>query len=316
MNKNIKICFMGSPEFGKIVLEKLIEEYNVVLVVTQPDSFTKGGKVLIEQPVKKLALINNIPIFQPQNIKEDFSEMKKYDFDFLVTEAYGQFIPLDVLHLPRIITLNVHGSLLPKYRGGAPIQRAIENGDEYLGVSIMQTILKMDAGCIFKQSKIKLEDDDNYESMNTKLAKKGAEDLIEIIDKMFENIDNVPKIHQNINEVTFASNIKKEEEQLDFNLPSINLFNKIRAFNPNPLTYFKFKDQYYKVYSSQVVEVNSNEKPGTILDNKKSLTIKCGHNALKILEIQPSGKQKMDISSFLNGYRNKFVIGDIIEWLI
>ena len=133
MNKDIKICFMGSPLFGRNVLEKLIEEFNVVLVVSQPDSYTKGGRVVIEQPVKVLAKEHNIPVFQPIDIKTDYSVMLKYDFDYIVTAAYGQFIPRKVLELPRIKTLNVHGSNLPKYRGGAPIQRAILNGDSFLG---------------------------------------------------------------------------------------------------------------------------------------------------------------------------------------
>ena len=304
---------MGSPLFGKIVLEKLIENFNVVLVVTQPDSSSNGGRRIIEQPVKILAKERNIPIFQPVNIKEDYSMMAEYDFDFIVTAAYGQFIPLDVLHLPKKLTLNVHGSLLPKYRGGAPIQRAIENGDEYLGVSIMRTILKMDAGVIYKQSKIKLEDDDNYQTMLIKLANKGALDLIEVIEKMYSNMDSITPIHQDISQVTFASNIQKNEEILRFSETATTLFNRIRAFNPNPLTYFTYNNQTYKVYSSTVVIDDSNILPGTIIDNKKSLIIKCQENALKILEIQPAGKQKMDITSFLNGYRNKFEIGSIIE---
>lgn len=313
MNKDIKICFMGSPLFGKIVLEKLIENFNVVLVVTQPDSSTKGGRVIIEQPVKKLAMEYNIPIFQPANIKENFSVMQEYDFDYIVTAAYGQFIPLDVLHLPKKLTLNVHGSLLPKYRGGAPIQRAIENGDEYLGVTIMRTILKMDAGVIYKQSKIKLEDSDNYETMTYKLASQGALDIVEVLENMYVNSESITPIHQDTSLVTFAPNISKNEEILRFSENARNIFNKIRAFNPNPLTYFIHKEQAYKVYSSMVILDDSKTAPGTILDNKKSLIIKCKENALKILEIQPSGKQKMDIVSFLNGYRNKFEINSIIE---
>jgi len=313
MNKDIKICFMGSPVFGRNVLEKLIEEYNVVLVVTQPDSFTKGGKVRIEQPVKTLALEHNIPVFTPSNIKEDYSLMREYEFDFIVTAAYGQFIPLGVLHLPRIITLNVHGSYLPKYRGGAPIQRAILNGDPFLGVTIMRTILKMDAGVIYKQSKIKLLDDDNYETMNEKLSLKGREDLIEIINKMYTDFDNVPCIHQDIEQVTFAPNISKEEEFISFNETSKNIFNKIRAFNPNPIAKFIFKNEQYQVFKSIVVLDDSTKTPGTILENKKELIIKTKDGAISLLEIKPQGKNKMDIKSFLNGYRNKFEIDKVIE---
>ena len=305
MNKDIKICFMGTPTFGRIVLEKLIEEYSVVLVVSQPDSFTNGKRKQIIPEVKKLALEYNIPIFQPESIKDDFSEILKYEFDFLVTASYGQFIPQAVLNLPRIMTLNVHGSNLPKYRGGAPIQRAIENGDEYLGVSIMKTVLKMDAGRVYHKSLIKLEDDDNYETMTKKLALKGREDLCQVIDMMFEGTI-VPYTIQDIDEVTFAKNIKREEELLDFSLPAHKLFNKIRAFNPNPLTYFLHDDVMYKVYKSRIIKDDSNCHPNTILENDKTLIIKCGIDALEILEIKPQGKSKMDIKSFMNGYRTKF----------
>ncbi len=304
---------MGSPLFGRNVLEKIYEEYDVVLVVTQPDSYAKGGKVLIEQPVKIFAREHQIPIFQPEKIKQDYEMMKEYEYDFIVTAAYGQFIPQAVLDLPKITTLNVHGSMLPKYRGGAPIQRAIENGDEYLGVSVMQTILKMDAGCVYKQSEIKLEDSDTTDSMMDKLSRKGALDLIEIIDKMYESKDSVPYFNQDPNLVTFSYNIQKEEEKLDFNQDSKTLFNKIRAFYSNPLTHLVFKEQKYKVYSSKCVDIESDTLPGTIIDNKKNLIIKCGNGALEILEIQPAGKSKMDSKSFLNGYRNKFQINERVD---
>ncbi|MCB9498801.1 MAG: methionyl-tRNA formyltransferase [Bacillales bacterium] len=312
MNKKIKICFMGTPEFGANVLKKLIENYTVVLVVTQPDKKGKRGSELLFSPVKELALSYDLPIFQPEDIRNDFNMMKEYDFDFLVTAAYGQFIPLDVLHLAHFLTLNVHGSLLPKYRGGAPIQRAIEAGDKYLGVTIMRTILKMDAGVMFKQSKILLEDDDTFATMIEKLSKKGAEDLLEVIDKFYSG-EEIEGIHQNVDEISFAYNIKKEECLLDFNSDALTLHNKIRAFNPNPLTFFNYKSESYKVYKSEVIENDDLVSPGTIIDNNKKLVIKCMKNALSIKEIQSPGKKAMDISSFLNGKRDLFKIGEIIR---
>lgn len=304
---------MGTPLFGKNVLEKLIEEFDVVLVITQPDKRGKRGSDLIESPVKILAKQKNISIFQPVSIKEDYSEMTNYNFDFLVTAAYGQFIPLDVLHLPKVMTLNVHGSLLPLYRGGAPIQRAIEAGDEYLGVSTMRTILKMDAGVVFKQSKVKLEETDNTLTMMDKLSKVGAVDLVEVIEKLYDDSSSIEVMHQDVSKVTFASNITKEEELLDFNLDARKVFNKIRAFYPNPLTYFNFDGDVYKVYESEVVSDNSISIPGTILDNKNELVIKCKENAIKIKTIQQAGKNVMNIKEFLNGKRNKFLIGCVIE---
>lgn len=304
---------MGSPTFGKNVLEKLIEEFNVVLVVTKPDSYTKGGRVIIEQPVKILAKEKNIKIFQPENIKEDCSLMKQYDFDFIVTAAYGQFIPKAVLDLPKIETLNVHGSMLPKYRGGAPIQRAILNGDEYLGVSVMRTVSKMDAGCVYHQTLIKLNDDDTTETMMDKLSIEGAKDICDVIEKMYKDKDSVKGIEQDPNEVSFAYNITKDEELIDFNNDAYSIFNKVRAFNPNPVAKMQFGSNQYKIYKAKVAQDNSDALPGTILDNKKRLLIKCGTNAIEILSIQPSGKQIMDIQSFLNGYRSKFNVGEKIS---
>lgn len=313
MNKNIKICFMGSPLFGRNVLEKLIEEFNVVLVVTQPDSYTNGGRKIIEQPVKILSKEKNIPVFQPTNIKDDYQELTKYDFDFIITAAYGQFIPKVVLNMPKIKVLNVHGSNLPKYRGGAPIQRAIMNGDEYLGVSIMETVVKMDAGDIYHKSLIKLEDDDNLDSMMDKLSKRGALDIIPVIESLYNDKNSIVPIKQEESEVTYSYNIKKEEEYLNFNYDATKLFNLIRALNSNPVAKLKYKDKEYKIYSSKVVECSNDDIiPGTIIDNKKALIIKCKTNALSILTIQPPSKTIMDIKSFLNGYRNSFNIDDKI----
>ena len=311
MNKNIRICFMGTPHFGKNVLEKLNEEYNVVLVVTQPDKKGKRGE-LIESEVKKYALEHNLELFQPESIKDDYKKLEEYNLDFIITAAYGQFLPLNLLHIPHFPVLNVHGSLLPKYRGGAPIQRAIENGDEYLGVSVMRTILKMDAGSIYKQSQIKLEDTDTTESMMDKLSIQGREDLCEIINKFYAKEELTP-VKQDESLATYSPNISKEEELLDFNEDALTLFNKIRAFYPGPLTYFKKDGLSYKVYSSEVVKDNSASKPGEIIENGKKLIIKCKNDALFIKEIQPQGKNRMDSLSFLNGKRSQFKLGDKVN---
>lgn len=310
MNKEIKICFMGTPRFGEIVLQKLIEDYTVVLVVTQPDKPGKRGKGLVEPPVKILAEKNGIPVFQPDSIKTDFSKMTEYSFDFLITAAYGQFIPLDVLHLPKIMTLNVHGSLLPKYRGGAPIQRAIENGDKYLGVSIMRTIMKMDAGVVYKQEKVECGPLDTFGTMSEKLANTGSRLLLEVIEDMYGGLP-ISQTHQDVNEVTFAYNIEKEEEKLDFSEEAVKLVNKIRAFNPSPLTYFIKDNVSYKVYEAYVAMGMA--KPGEILANDKELLIGAGKDLIGINIIQAPGKKPMDIQSFLNGNRMSFKVGDKVE---
>jgi len=313
MNKDIKICFMGTPRFGEIVLEKLIENFNVTLVVTQPDSYTKGGKVKIESPVKILAEKNGIELFQPVNIKDEKEYLLNRDFDFIITAAFGQFIPKSILELPKIKTLNVHGSILPKRRGGAPIQRAIIEGDEYLGVSIMETVSKMDAGDVYLIDKIKLEDSDNLGTMIEKLANLGSDMIVDVIEKLYNDINSIIPVKQNEDEVTISPNLMKKEELIDFNKSAKDVFNLIRGLNPNPVSKFVYNNENYKIYESIIVKDESEVEAGTIIDNKKHLVIKCGKDAIEVLKLKPEGKALMDALSFLNGSRTKFLIGNIIK---
>ena len=313
MNKNIKICFMGTPHFGVNVLEKLAQEYAVSLVVTKRDSLTKKGK-LIESDVKLYSANNGLKFIQPEDVNSlDVIELiKSLNIDFIVTASFGEFLKLDTLHSAKFGVINVHGSLLPKYRGAAPIQRAIEAGDEYLGVSIMKTILKMDAGYIYSQGKIKLEDDDTTESMMDKLSILGAELICPVIDKLY-NGESIEVIHQNKDEVTYASMISPDESLIDFNDAATNIFNKIRAFYPEPITHFVKDGTIYKVFKSSVIKDNSDKAPGTIIQNEKALVIKCAKDALSILDIQPESKKRMDIKSFLNGRKELFKVDTLIE---
>ncbi len=311
MNKDIKVIFMGTPHFGKVVLERLNKEYNVVLVVTQPDSFNRRGK-LIKEEVKEYATQEGLNILQPEKLKDVVEVLKSYNPDFIVTAAYGKFLPQRVIDIPKYKVLNVHGSYLPKYRGSAPIQRAIMNDDESLGVTIMETVLKMDAGRMYKRELIKLEDNDTTKSMMDKLAHLGSDLLVEVIDDIAGSASITP-LEQDEKEVTLTSMISKEEELLDFNLNARFLFNKIRAFYDNPLTYFIKDGLMYKVHSAEFIKDDSNKDAGIILENNKKLVIKCGKDALSIKIIQPSGKNPMDIISFLNGRKENFKIGDKIS---
>ena len=313
MNKNIKICFMGTPHFGVNVLKRLIEEYTVSLVVTKRDSFTKKGKV-IESDVKVFSRENNLNYIQPEDVnsKEVVDLIKSLDIDFIVTASFGVFLKLDILHSSKLGVINVHGSMLPKYRGAAPIQRAIENGDEYLGVSIMKTILKMDAGYIYSQDKIKLEESDNTETMMDKLSILGANLIVPVIDKLYNN-EPIEVIHQEKDKVTFSHMIEPSESIIDFRDSATNIFNKIRAFYPDPSAYFIKDNVIYKIFDSRVVKDNSGALPGTVIDNNKALIIKCGKDSLSIKDIQPASKSRMDIKSFLNGRRDLFKVGSIIK---
>ncbi len=305
MNKDIKIIFMGTPLFGVNVLEKLNQEYDIVLVVTQPDKRGKRGSSLVSSPVKEYALSHNLRLFQPENIKEDNMDILDTYCDFIVTAAYGQFIPKVVLKHPKYNILNVHGSALPKYRGGAPIQRAIMNGDSYLGVTIMNTISKMDAGDTYHTTLVKLEDSDTTSSMMDKLSKVGREDLINVIDKIYSGED-IKATPQDESLATYSPNITKDEEYLDWSEDALTLHNKVRALYDDPIAKLNHKGTIYKVYKTRVVETESDALPGTILDNNKELIIKCGKKALSILEIQSPGKGVLKISDFLNGKRKEF----------
>lgn len=308
MNKSIKIIFMGTPVFGEIVLEKLINEFSVVLVVTQPDKRGKRGNSLTFSPVKELALKHNIPIFQPESIKEDNELIMNISCDFIVTAAYGQFIPNKILKHPLYKTLNVHGSLLPKYRGGAPIQRAIMDGDKVLGVSIMETVLKMDSGNIYTQNEVLLNDDDTTSSMMEKLALIGSNSLVTVINNIVS--DNIESIPQDEALATYSPNIEKSEEIIDFNKDATIIHNQIRALYDNPIARFNHNSVIYKVYRSKVIENDNDIEAGTIISNDKELIIKCGVNAISILKIQSPGKNVLDIEDFLNGKRKEFKLMD------
>ena len=305
MNKDIKIIFMGTPLFGVNVLEKLNEEYSVMLVVTQPDKRGKRGSSLVSSPVKEYALNHNLKLFQPESIKLDNQEILDTECDFIVTAAYGQFIPKVVLNHPKYNILNVHGSALPKYRGGAPIQRAIMNGDEYLGVTIMNTVSKMDSGSIYHTSIVKLSDDDTTSSMMDKLSKVGREDLIKVINAIY-NMEGITSTPQDESLATYSPNISKEEEYIDFNEDALYIHNKVRALYDDPIAKLNHNDNIYKIYKTKVVKTDSSHLPGTILDNNKELIIKCGKDAISILEIQSPGKNVLKIADFLNGKRKEF----------
>ena len=309
--KDLKILFMGTPEFAVNVLDKLIENFNVVGVVSQPDKFVGRKKILTNTPVKERALKDSISVFQPNNIKEEYDFLLKMDIDLIVTCAYGQFIPDIVLNYPKYASINVHASLLPELRGGAPIQRAIINGLEYTGITIMDMVSKMDAGDIYAQVKTKIEENDTYETLHDRLSIMGANLVVETIPKIVNN--TITKIKQDENKVTFAKNIKREEEKLDFNDTTINIYNKIRGLSPNPATYF-ILDSEIKVYNSRIVYNNSNDEIGKIVNiYKDGFGIKTRDGEIVITDLKPFGKKRMLAKDYLNGIDKNKLIGKIVK---
>lgn len=309
--KDIKVLFMGTPEFSVNILNGLIENYNVVKVVSQPDKRIGRGKILTNTPVKEVALKNNISLFQPLNIKEEYKELMNLDIDLIVTCAYGQIIPSELINLPKYGAINVHASLLPKYRGGAPIQRSIMNGDKKTGISIMYMVDKMDAGDIISQEELVIENDDNLDTLSNKLSKLGTSLLLKTIPNIITN--NINPIKQDESKVVYAKTIKREEEHLDFNDSSINIYNKIRSLANNPATYIILSDNIIKVYNSRIGESNKDGKIGEIINiYKDGIGIKCKDKEIILTVIKPSGKKKMLVKDYLNGIKKDDLLGKIV----
>ncbi len=305
----IKILFMGTPKFSVPILDALAndERYEIVGVVTQPDKIGGRGHNLIMSPVKEYAIEKNFKIFQPEHIKDQYDELINLGADIIITAAYGQFVGTRLLDSPRFKAINCHGSLLPKYRGGSPIQTAIKNGDKETGITIMYMIKEMDAGDIIAQRSIPIEDSDTNGTLFDKLSYLARDLLMDTLPLIIEG--KINPIKQDESLVTFAYNIKKEEELIDFNLDARSIFNQIRAFNPEPTAYMKLKDDEIKVYESIVLDETSDLKPGSILLNQKGhLKMVCGNKTvLEILSLKPAGKKLMTGRDFLNGHVNKYL---------
>ncbi len=295
----MKIIFMGTPQFSVPILESLIEKYDVALVVTQPDAVVGRKKEIVFSPVKECALKNNIEVFQPTKIRNDIEYINSFNADLIVTAAYGQIIPVDILHHPKHKAINVHASLLPLLRGGAPIHKSIIEGHSKTGVTIMYMEKKMDSGDILSQESIDILDSDNTSILFDKLSLIGRDLLLKTIPKLINN--EITPIKQNEEEVTFAYNIKHEEQFINWNKTSREIFNLVRGLTLNPGALTSYNNNLIKIKEVSIVDIKSNEEPGTIIDLNKKILIKTLDSAIEIKELQLSGKKMMDSKSFLNG---------------
>ena len=258
-------------------------------------------------PVKKYAVEHDLPVYQPEFIKDAYEELLALNADLIVTAAYGQFVGTKLLKSPKYKSINCHASLLPSYRGGAPIHQAIKDGLEYTGVSIMYMEKKMDAGDVLATVKVKIEDSDNCGTMFEKLSLAGRDLLMETIPLLVEG--KITPIPQDESKVSFAYNITNEEKLVDFNKTAKEVFNHIRAYNPSPIAYMELKGDQIKLYDSVVVDEETKEAPGTILlHHKNRLLIACGNNTvLELLTLQPTGKKIMSAKDFINGGLRKYL---------
>lgn len=300
MHKNIKVVFMGTPDFSISVLEMLINECNVVLVVTQPDKVVGRKKEIKFSPIKELAIKNNIEVFQPSKIKTDFERIKDIKPDLIVTCAYGQILPKDLLEIPRLGCINVHASILPKYRGAAPIQWSLLNGDSKTGVSLMYMDEGMDTGDIIATNSINIDTNDNVGSLHDKLSILGANLLKDNLDNIINETCN--RIKQDDNKATYAPMITRDMELIDLSDKGINIINKIRAFNPWPLAYIKIDNQDIKIIEAEFKQ-KENTEIGKLLIDKNNFGIEVSDGIIYLKIIKPVGKKQMDIKSFINGLK-------------
>lgn len=295
----MKIVFMGTPLFGVRVLERLVEKYDVCLVVSQPDRVKKKGQ-FVPTPVKELALKLGIPVFQPEKIGLDYEAIKEANADVLVTAAYGQYIPSKILKLFKK-TINVHGSLLPLHRGGAPIQRSIINGDLETGVTIMEMAKRLDAGKMYAKRSYKILDDDTNTSVFEKLSNIGADLLMENIEDIYNEVNL--GVVQDENMATYSHNLDPSEELIDFNKSAFLVMRQINGLSNEPGAYFIFNDVKVKVFKASVIQYEGNELPGTVISLKKKVWIKTLDNAVSLDILLLPGKKASKAIDFVNGQK-------------
>ncbi|WP_114603531.1 methionyl-tRNA formyltransferase [Staphylococcus sp. EZ-P03] len=303
-----RIIFMGTPDFSTKVLEMLIAKEDVIAVVTQPDRPVGRKRVMTPPPVKKVALEHGIEVYQPEKIStsEDLQKLINLEPDLIVTAAFGQILPKALLDAPKLGAINVHASLLPKYRGGAPIHQAIIDGEKETGVTIMYMAPKLDAGDIISQQAIDIEANDDVGSMHDKLSFLGADLLAKTLPDIINGTND--RIEQNEAEATFASNISREDERIDWTQPAQAVYNHIRGLSPWPVAYTKLDDTNMKLYAAKIVE-GKNGEPGEIIETtKKAIIVGTGSaDAIALTEIQLSGKKRMPTANFLSGYQDDLV---------
>ncbi len=310
--KDYRVVFMGTPEYSVPVLRELIDNYDVIGVVTQPDKEVGRGHEIAFSPIKKVALENNIKVIQPVKIRNEYASVLELNPDIIVTCAYGQIIPKEILDCPKYGCINVHASLLPKYRGGAPIHRAIMSGEKETGITIMYMDVGMDSGDIITQEKVKIGNDTTVGELHDELSILGRDLLLKTLPSIFEGTNN--RTVQNQDEVTFGYIIKREDELVNFDDTSNNVHNKIRGLSPYPCAYGLLDNKVVKLYKSELGSTKSSEKPGTIIKiYDDGIGVKTSDGEVIIKELQFEGKKKMLVSNYLNGIDKNKLIGKMFS---
>ena len=306
-----RIVFMGTPDFSVPILQALAsEEYEIVLVVTQPDRPKGRKRVITPSPVKQAAEELGLSVFQPERLRNDYQEIIDVNPDIIVTAAYGQLLPNELLESPPFGCINVHASLLPELRGGAPIHHAIIQGKKETGITIMYMVEKLDAGDILTQVTVPITADDHVGIMHDKLSEAGAELLIETLPQLFSR--QLTPITQEEEKATFAANIKREDEWIDWNKSSAEIYNQIRGLHPWPVAYTTYLGKTMKIWWGETDDKTYDGEPGEIVakNDQADFVVVCGDKkGIRVTEIQPAGKTRMYVKDFLQGSVDRIQIG-------
>lgn len=310
------VVFMGTPAFSVPILEGLIEEgYTIQAVVTQPDRPVGRKRIVTSPPVKIAALEHQLLVLQPEKIAGSHEMQRIIELapDIIVTAAFGQFLPEALLHAAKIKALNVHASLLPKYRGGAPVHYAIMNGEETTGVTIMEMIKKMDAGGIYAQASVPIRSTDDVGDLFQTLSSVGRQLLLDTLPNIINGqLQPTPQVES---EATFSPNITREQEAVDWGKTASEIDCQIRGMRPWPIAFTMHEATRWKLWAARPVEETTNDVPGTIVKRtKKELWIACGSGTILALEeVQPAGKSKQSIAAFLNGAGQQIAVGQQVQ---
>ena len=310
-----KVVFMGTPDFAVPILEALVksDELEVILVVTQPDRPVGRKRTLTAPPVKQAAQKFDIPVFQPEKLKDEYEEVLRYDPDIIITAAYGQLLPKALLDAPKYGCINVHASLLPELRGGAPIHYALLQGKKETGITIMYMAEKLDAGDVISREKLPIKMSDHVGILHDKLAQIGADLLMKTLPKIFAGTND--RIKQDDTKATYAPNITREQEKIDWTKSNETIYNHIRGLHPWPVAYTTFKGERLKVWWGEIDDRNYDGEPGEIVSvNDDSFTVVCGNGkGIRLTDIQPSGKKRMLVSEFLRGNKDAIQVGEKLK---
>ena len=303
----MRIIFAGTPDFSVEALDALNQStHEVVAVYCQPDRPKGRGKILSACPVKDYAEGHNLPVLQPTNFQDENvqAELASFDADVMVVVAYGQILPKLALETPKLGCLNIHASLLPRWRGAAPIQRAILAGDDETGVGIMQMNAGLDTGDVLLENKCTITDHDSAKSLHDKLATMGAESILEVLD----NFDSIEPVKQSEDGATYAKKLSKNEAWIDWDQSAVEIDQQIRAFNPYPIAQTnassdKFENKVLRILSATVTNQTTNKLPGEIIScDKEGCLVATGNGALSLTTVQLAGKKALDIKDFTNAY--------------